>query len=52
MLGVAMGPPDDEMGPAPPSAASQIMTSYSELPLAEEDVNKSYATLATMLLPV
>lgn len=38
---VATALPVEEMGPAPPSAASQIMISYSLLPLAVEDVKRS-----------
>lgn len=41
MVGVAIGEPVLEMGPAPPSAVSQIIISYSLEPLAEEDVNIS-----------
>jgi len=41
MVGVAMGEPVLEMGPAPPSAASQTIISYSSEPVAEEDVNIS-----------
>ena len=51
MVVVAIGEPVLEMGPAPPSAASQIITSYSLEPVDEEDVNMSYATSATMLEP-
>ena len=43
----AMAFPVDEMGPAPPRAASQTMISYSALPSAVEDRNMSYATSAT-----
>jgi hypothetical protein len=49
---VAIGCPDAEMGPAPPNAASQIMISYCADPVAVLDVNKSYATFATMPEPV
>jgi len=41
MVGVAMAEPVLEMGPAPPSAASQTMISYWAEPDAVEDVNKS-----------
>lgn len=53
MVGEAMGVvPVDEMGNEPPSAASQIMISYSLLPLGLELVNRSYATSASMEVPV
>jgi hypothetical protein len=41
MVGVAIGEPVLEMGPAPPSAVSQTMISYSSEPVAEEEVNMS-----------
>jgi hypothetical protein len=40
-VGVAMALPVDEMGPAPPRASSQIMTSYSSDPPAVDEVNMS-----------
>lgn len=52
MVGVAIGDPVLEIGPAPPRAASQTMISYWALPLVVEEVNMSYATSATMLVPV
>jgi len=48
---VATAEPVLEMGPAPPNAASQIMISYSFEPVADEEVNMSYETSATMLDP-
>lgn len=41
MVGVAIVDPDEEIGPAPPRAASQTMISYWALPLALELVNMS-----------
>jgi hypothetical protein len=41
MVTVATAEPVLEMGPAPPSAASQIIISYSFEPVAVEDVNIS-----------
>jgi hypothetical protein len=41
MLGVETGEPVLEIGPAPPSAASQTIISYSFEPPEEEDVNMS-----------
>jgi hypothetical protein len=41
IIGVAMGEPVLEMGPAPPSVVSQIITSYSLEPVEDEDVNMS-----------
>ena len=52
IVGVAIVLPVEEMGPAPPSALSQIMISYCEVPLAEDPVKRSYATLATTDVPV
>jgi hypothetical protein len=49
---VAISFPVAEIGPAPPNAASQIMISYSALPVAVLDVNRSYATFATSPVPV
>lgn len=49
---VAIGLPVAEIGPAPPSAASHIMTSYSGEPDAVDEVNRSYATLATSEEPL
>lgn len=39
--GVAMDDPVEEIGPAPPRAASQIMISYSEVPVAVLEVKAS-----------
>jgi len=36
-----MGDPLLEIGPAPPSAVSQIIISYWLLPLADDEVNRS-----------
>jgi len=44
---VAMLLPVLEIGPAPPIASSQIITSYCADPVDVEDVNMSYATSAT-----
>lgn len=52
MVGVETGEPVEEIGPAPPRAASQIMISYSFDPVAVLEVKISYATSATMLVPV
>ena len=41
MVGVAIGEPVEEMGPAPPSAASHIMISNSLAPVAVLEVNIS-----------
>jgi len=41
MVGVAIAEPVEEIGPAPPRAASQIMISYSSLPVAVLEVNIS-----------
>lgn len=41
----------EEIGPAPPIAASQIMISNSSSPAAVEEVNKSYATSETTSVP-
>lgn len=41
MVVVAMAEPVEEMGPAPPSAASQTMISYSSEPEAVDDRNMS-----------
>lgn len=41
MVGVETGDPVEDMGPAPPSAASQIMISYSLEPVAVLEVNIS-----------
>jgi len=41
IVGVATGEPVLEIGPAPPSAASQIMISYSLEPDADDEVNMS-----------
>jgi hypothetical protein len=50
---VAVADPVAEIGPAPPRAASQTIISYSlEPPDATLDVKISYATSATMLVPV
>ena len=51
MVGVAIGGPVLEIGPAPPRAASQIMISNSALPLDIELVNMSYDTSATTSVP-
>lgn len=53
MVGVAIVLPVDEIGPAPPRAASQIITSYSsvvELQLLERKVSKE--TSASIDVPV
>lgn len=55
IVGVAMGvEPELEIGPAPPSAASQIMISYVDPAeeLADVPSHMSYATSATMSSPV
>jgi hypothetical protein len=52
IVGVETGEPVEEMGPAPPRAASQIMISYSFDPVDVLEVKMSYATSATMLVPV
>ena len=39
MVGVAIGEPVLEIGPAPPKAASHTMISYVEDPLGADDVN-------------
>lgn len=41
MEGVETGDPVLEIGPAPPSAVSQIIISYSVDPVELEDVNMS-----------
>lgn len=41
IVGVEMGEPVLDIGPAPPMAASQIMISYSFEPLAEDEVKRS-----------
>lgn len=41
MVTVATADPVLEIGPAPPIAASQIIISYSLVPVAEEEVNMS-----------
>jgi hypothetical protein len=51
IVGVAIAEPVDEIGPAPPRAANQIMISYSLLPVDVELVKMSYATSATMEVP-
>jgi hypothetical protein len=47
-----MEDPVEDIGPAPPKAASQTMISYCALPEAVDEEKRSYATSATMLLPV
>lgn len=47
----AIGDPVDEIGPAPPMAANQIIISYWFLPPAVAAVNISQETSATMLDP-
>jgi hypothetical protein len=49
---VAMLLPVLEIGPAPPIASSQIITSYCAEPVAVEERNISYATSATTELPL
>lgn len=49
---VTMGDPVEEMGPAPPSAASQIMISNSFELVAVELVKISHDTSATIEVPV
>jgi hypothetical protein len=51
MVGVDTGDPVDDIGPAPPRAASQIMISYSDEPVALAAVNMSYDTSATISDP-
>jgi hypothetical protein len=41
IVGVAIGEPVLEIGPAPPRAASHIMISYSSDPAADDDENMS-----------
>jgi len=41
IVGVATGEPVEDIGPAPPKAASQIMISYSLEPVAVLDVKIS-----------
>ena len=41
IVGVAIGEPVEEIGPAPPSAANQIIISYSLAPVAVLEVNIS-----------
>ncbi len=52
MVGVDTGDPVEDIGPAPPSAASQTIISNSLLPVAVELVNISYETSATIEVPV
>lgn len=52
MVAVAIGEPVEEIGPAPPIAANQIMISYSLVPPAVEAVKISQETSATMEDPV
>jgi hypothetical protein len=52
MVAVAIGDPVEEIGPAPPRAANQIMISNSLVPPAVDAVNKSQETSAMMSLPV
>ena len=52
MVAVAIGDPVEEIGPAPPIAANQIMISYSLVPPAVEAVKISQETSATMEDPV
>lgn len=52
MLAVAMGEPVEEIGPAPPMAANQIMISYWFVPSAVAAVKRSQDTSATMDDPV
>jgi hypothetical protein len=49
---VAMDEPVELMGPAPPRALSQIMISYSGVSPQSVLEKRSYATLATMSVPV
>lgn len=52
MVVVAIAEPVEEIGPAPPMAANQIMISYSLVPPAVEAVKRSQETSATMEVPV
>lgn len=52
MVVVETGVPVDEIGPAPPMAANQIMISYWLVPPAVAAVKISHETSATIEVPV